>query len=67
MHSDWSHYPDPEAWRLEAELWGDDNDSVDPDEQEFYDAFDALCNLTGRELETYFGDAIFADADTLEV
>ena len=31
------------------------------------DAFDALCNLPERELETYAGVALEADAETMEV
>lgn len=55
MTDDWKNYPDPEAWRLEAELWGDDNDDTNHEEREFMDALDALANMPTRELYNYFG------------
>lgn len=37
------------------------------EDPEFLDAFDALCNLPGRALDTYLGVVLEADAEAMEV
>lgn len=67
-HDKTRNYPDYEGWRLEADLWYDGgDDDIDPEEQEFQDAFDALADMPAHELARYFGVALEADAESMEV
>lgn len=64
---DWRYYPDRSAWLAEADLWYE-GEEIDPDEQEFQDAFDALVDMPAHEIQAYAGAAWDADANTtLEV